>query len=106
MSSAIADQHMYLAKPPYLRRCTARCRVAPLLLIRQQAQPGQAVGAAAHLAPLIVVAGDPQPGRRDQHVVGAEPASPGVKPRRAARIQHQAATRWVQTRDAWSVKAA
>src|SRR5215475_5395868 len=94
------------AKPPYLRRFSAALGRFQLLRIREQAQAAEPIGTAAHLRALIIVAGNPQSGRGDQHVVGPQPATAGVEPSGACRIQHEVAGLWIKASQTWRAEAA
>src|SRR5215468_1901639 len=61
--------------------------------VRKEADPGETRDTSALDSPAEVVAGDPQPGTGEQHVVGPVPARPGVQPGRAGRVADQRAAR-------------
>src|SRR5215467_7395017 len=92
--------------PPYLRRYTVPLGRFRLLRIGQQAQPAEPVNPVAHLRALVVVAGYPQPGGGDQHVISAQPATTRIEPFGAVGVQHQVAGLWIKARETRCVETA
>src|SRR5215469_1185339 len=67
------------------------CVTAMILAVWQEADPRVTRDAAAGGVPAEVVAGDPQAGVGEQHVIRAVPAGPAVQARLARGVQDQRA---------------